>query len=148
YSYKSFFDGLGKTHVHLIAAIVMAIVNIALNFFLAYGLWFFPRLEVVGVGLGSTIGTFTRCLVMILYSLRSSYRHRLHYYRLSNMHPKILWPIGRLSIPAGIANVVVMSGFLIFWYIAAGLDTATSAANANATQVIIAVIEGAVFIPC
>jgi putative MATE family efflux protein len=148
FSYKSFFDGLGKTHVHLAAAIVMAAVNITLNFFLIYGLWFFPRLEVVGAGLGSTIGTFTGCAVMILWSLKKKYRDRFHYYRLSNLDPKVLWAIGRLSLPAGVANVVVMSGFLVFWYIAAGLDTAQSAANANATQVIIAIIEGAVFIPC
>jgi putative MATE family efflux protein len=148
FSYKSFFDGLGKTHVHLVAAIVMAAVNITLNFFLIYGLWFFPRLEVVGAGLGSTIGTFTGCGVMILWSLKKKYRDRFHYYRLANLDPKVLWAIGRLSLPAGVANVVVMSGFLVFWYIAAGLDTSESAANANATQVIIAIIEGAVFIPC
>jgi putative MATE family efflux protein len=148
FSYKSFFDGLGKTHVHLAAAIVMALVNITLNFFLIYGLWIFPRLEVVGAGLGSTIGTFTGCLVMFLWSLKKKYRHRFHYYRLSNVTAKTLWAIGRLSLPAGIASVVVMSGFNIFLYIAAGLDTPDSAANANATQVIIAVIEGAVFIPC
>jgi putative MATE family efflux protein len=148
FSYKSFFDGLGKTHVHLAAAIVMAIINIGLNFFLIYGLWWFPRLEVFGAGLGSTIGTFTGCLVMAAWSLKAKYRYRFHYYRLSNLDPKIMWAIGRLSLPAGVANMVVMSGFLIFWYIAAGLDSAESAANANATQVIIAIIEGFIFIPC
>lgn len=148
FSYKSFFDGLGKTHVHLIAAVVMAVVNITINFFLIYGLWFFPRLEVVGAGLGSTLGTFTGCAVMILWSMRRKHRERFQYYRVSNVDPKTLWAIGRLSLPAGIASVAVMSGFLILLAIAARLDTAQSAANANAAQVIVAIIEGVVFIPC
>jgi putative MATE family efflux protein len=148
FSYKSFFDGLGKTHVHLVAAIVMAIVNITLNFFLIYGLGPFPRLEVVGAGIGSTVGTFTGCFVMIAWSLRRRHRDRFHYYRLSNVDGATLWGIGRLSLPAGVASVAVMSGFLILLAIAARLDTQTSAENANATQVIVAIIEGVVFIPC
>jgi multidrug resistance protein, MATE family len=148
FSYKSFFDGLGKTHVHLAAAIVMAVVNITANFFLVYGLAFFPRLEVIGAGIGSTIGTFTGCAIMILWSMKKKYRDRFQYYRLANYDPKVLWGIGRLSLPAGIASVAVMSGFLILLAIGARLDTADSAANANASQAIVAIIEGVVFIPC
>lgn len=148
FSYKSFFDGLGKTHVHLAAAMIMAVVNIGLNFFLVYGLWFFPRLEVFGAGLGSTIGTFTGCAVMILWSLKRKHRDRFQYYRMSNIDPKTLWAIARLSLPAGVASVAMMSGFIILLAIGAQLDSANSAANANAAQIIVAVIEGGVFIPC
>ena len=148
FSYKSFFDGLGKTHVHLIAAMIMAVVNIGLNFFLVYGLWFFPRLEVFGAGLGSTVGTFTGCAVMILWSLKRKHRDRFQYYRMSNFDWKTVWAIARLSLPAGVASVAVMSGFIILLAIGAQLDSAHSAANSNAAQIIVAVVEGGVFIPC
>ena len=37
FSYKAFFDGIGQTHVHLIAAITMNVFNIGLNYLLIFG---------------------------------------------------------------------------------------------------------------
>ncbi|HEX6766315.1 MAG TPA: MATE family efflux transporter, partial [Polyangiaceae bacterium] len=39
FSFKAFFDGIGKTHVHMIASIVMNIANVLLCIALIFGNW-------------------------------------------------------------------------------------------------------------
>ncbi len=48
FSYKSWFDGLGKTHVHLVAALIMNVLNFFLNIALIFGKWGCPALGVEG----------------------------------------------------------------------------------------------------
>ena len=49
-SYKSWFDGLGRTRVHMGAAISMNVINFFLNIALIFGKWGFPRLGVDRLG--------------------------------------------------------------------------------------------------
>ena len=51
-SYKSFFDGLGHTHVHFVVAVIMNTLNLILNYGLIYGHFGLPRMGVPGSGLG------------------------------------------------------------------------------------------------
>src|SRR5262245_8005114 len=44
FSFKAFFDGIGKTHVHMIASIVMNIANVLLCIALIFGNWGAPRM--------------------------------------------------------------------------------------------------------
>ena len=47
-SYKSWFDGLGQTRVHMGAAITMNVINFFLNIALIFGKWGFPAWGVTG----------------------------------------------------------------------------------------------------
>ena len=47
---KAFFDGIGRTHVHLVAAIVMNVLNVALCWVLVFGQLGAPRFGAVGRG--------------------------------------------------------------------------------------------------
>ena len=52
-AYKSWFDGLGHTRVHMGAALTMNVINFFLNLALIFGKWGFPRMGVAGSGLAS-----------------------------------------------------------------------------------------------
>lgn len=170
-SLKSFFDGLGKTRVHMGAAIVM---NLA-NFLLCVGLMFgthspglpfidsihavllrlfggsLPHLGVEGAGLASMLSSYVGLAVMAFWSFRPMYRP-FHIRRLRNLSARTMKDIVRLSVPSGLATMFAMSGFMFVLYVVSKLDKLAghqvgraifSAATAN----IISVLQ-IVFISC
>lgn len=60
--YKQFADGMSKTKYSMYAIIVANVVHFVVNFFLIYGIWFFPKLGI----LGAAIGTLTSRIIMIV----------------------------------------------------------------------------------
>lgn len=125
-SYKSFFDGVGATHVHMVAAIVMNVANLVLNYVLIFGIGPFPQMNVAGAGLGSLISTYIGLAVMVLWSFFPKFSQMYRYYRRSNLSTTVSWEIVRLSVPSGVATVFVMSGFGMFLKIVGMLDTDAS----------------------
>jgi len=121
-SYKAFFDGTGKTYVHMIASIVMNFSNVALNALLIFGLWGFPELGVFGAGLGSLIASHIGLFMILGWSFLPSIRNKFKYYRKKNFNPFVIKEIIRLSLPGGLATVFVTSGFLLFLKIVGLID--------------------------
>ena len=122
-SYKSFFDGIGATHVHMVAAIVMNVANLVLNYVLIFGIGPFPQMNVAGAGLGSLISTYIGLAVMMLWSVFPRFVREYRYYRMSNLDGAVSREIIRLSVPSGLATVFVMSGFGMFLKIVGMLDS-------------------------
>ncbi len=126
---KAFFDGLGKTHVHLVAAIIMNVANVILCWMLIFGHAGAPRMGAPGAGLSAFIATWIGLAIMIGYAalVRSEY----HPLRLGNLSRKLTSSILSLSVPAAAATVIMMVGFGLFARTAGQLD-ARAAANTGA----------------
>ncbi|MEE9382415.1 MAG: MATE family efflux transporter [Nannocystaceae bacterium] len=129
FSYKSFFDGIGRTYVHLVAALSMNAMNIGLNYILIYGspAWGVPQLGLEGAALASTISTYFGAGIMIAVSFRRKYRRRFLFYRLQHFDTSVIRTIVRLMLPSGSASVILMTGFLLFMKIVGKLDAAAGA---------------------
>jgi putative MATE family efflux protein len=121
-SYKSWFDGLGKTRVHMGAAITMNVLNYFLNLALIFGKWGFPALGVTGSAIASMISSYVGLALMIAWSLRRRYFRTYRHYRIYNLSLRQQWEIIKLSLPSGIATAFVMSGFALFYKIVGMLD--------------------------
>lgn len=139
-SYKSFFDGVGRTRVHMVAALIMNATNALLNYVLIFGAWGFPQLNTFGAGVASLIASYLGLAFMLGWSLRREDRTRYRYFRWSNLSARITWEITRLSVPSGLATVAVMSGFGLFLKIVAELDE-VAAAESLVRQVTVAVAQ-------
>ncbi len=126
---KSFFDGLGKTHVHLVAALVMNVANVVLCWMFIFGHGGAPRMGAPGAGLSAFIATWIGLGIMIGYAalVRDEYQP----IRWSNLSGKLTKAILSLSIPAAAATVIMMVGFGLFARTAGQLD-ATAAGSAGA----------------
>ena len=123
-SYKSWFDGLGQTRVHMAAAILMNVINLFLNIALIFGKWGFPELGVTGSAIASMVSAYIGMLLMIVWSFRDDYRRAYRHYRAGLFDLGQQWDIIRLSVPSGIATVFVMAGFGFFFKIVSVLDGA------------------------
>lgn len=123
---KAFFDGLGKTHYHLIVAIIMNAINALLAYLLVFGVGGLPRLNVFGAGLAAMIASYLGMFLILGIALWPKYSKEFKIFRLSNLDLGVAMRILRLSIPSGVATVFVMTGFLLFYKWVGLLDSEVS----------------------
>ncbi|MGB0186167.1 MAG: MATE family efflux transporter [Flavobacteriaceae bacterium] len=61
---KQYSDGMSLTKYPMYATIIANIINIFLNYVLIFGVWGFPKMGVVGAGLGTLISRFVMLFLM------------------------------------------------------------------------------------
>lgn len=123
FSFKAFFDGVGKTHVHLWSALLMNVVNILLCWAFIFGNWGAPRMGIGGAGVAGLLSTWVGLFMMVAWAARKKYRRAYHPFSLRKFDPKVVKDILRLSVPSAVATLAVMSGFFLFSVIVSHLDT-------------------------
>jgi MATE family multidrug resistance protein len=131
-SLKSFYDGIGRTHVHMVVAITMNVVNFALCWLLVFGNLGAPALGVTGAGWAAVLSGSVGALMMVVYTLRADDRRRFLAWNPRNLDLDITRRIAVLSVFSGMATVVVMTGFALFLRIPAYLDARQGAPGTNA----------------
>ncbi|PRP90494.1 multidrug efflux protein [Enhygromyxa salina] len=131
FAFKAFFDGIGRTYVHLVAAVVMNLFNIGLNYLLIYGNepLGIPRMGIAGAGWASMIATYLGLAIMIGVSLAPRYSRRFKFFQLRNFDPKVITNIIKLMLPAGSASLILMSGFLLFFKFVGQIDADMGTGN-------------------
>src|SRR5262249_4929341 len=152
FAFKAFFDGIGRTQVHLVSAVIMNILNVVLCYALIFGHFGAPRMGVAGAGLAAAISTYVGLFIMVGYALLPRYQgFRLFDFR--RFSKGITLDVLRLSIPSAIATIAVMTGFMLFVWIVARLDAllplavepsacgGTEAVNGAATTDVVGVLK-------
>lgn len=128
FSFKAFFDGIGKTHVHMISSFVMNALNIVLCLLFIFGRGGAPRMGIAGAGFAAFVSTWVGLAIMVGWALLPRYRKVFEPFRLSRLSKSLTWDVLRLSIPSAVATVAVMTGFALFAMIVSHLDTISKAA--------------------
>ena len=70
-SFKQFSDGLSFTKIAMISTVIANLINVVINYILIYGKFGFPKLELVGAGIGTLISRFIMVLI-IIYLIKSN----------------------------------------------------------------------------
>jgi multidrug resistance protein, MATE family len=122
FSFKAFFDGIGRTHVHMVSSIVMNVVNVLLCIAFIFGRWGAPRMGIAGAGLAAFVSTWVGLAIMIGWALLPRYRKAHEPFAFQRLSKKLSWDVLRLSIPSAIATIAVMTGFALFAMIVSRLD--------------------------
>ncbi len=124
-SLKAFFDGLGKTYVHLVAALTMNVLNVLFCWAFIFGNLGAPAMGADGAALGALMATWIGFFVMLLFLVRELPVYRP--FALTKASSALLASILRLSIPAALATTVMMLGFGTFTKFVGHLDAAQAA---------------------
>ena len=155
FSFKAFFDGIGKTHVHMVSAIVMNALNIVLCLIFIFGRLAAPRMGIAGAGMAGFISTWVGLVIMVAWAALSKYRQPFSPFKLKSLDKGLTRDILKLSVPSAIATIAVMSGFALFAMIVSKLDSISGAqvvqagcpggraeaVNSAATTVIVGVLK-------
>ena len=148
-AFKAFFDGIGKTWVHLVSALVMNVFNVLLCWLCIFGneTLGIHAMGAPGAGFAAFIATWVGLAIMIYFALRERSKYPFLHWAL--LKRSLIWDILKLSIPAALATIVMMVGFGLFTKVAGRLDAAEAllmpgegeAVNGAATTDIVAILK-------
>ena len=127
---KQFTDGLSETKYAMYATILTNIVNVLLNFALIYGLWIFPRLEIVGAALGTLISRVV--MVVFLYVVLIKKQKFAIYMRRLQLHEfkkSVFKKIMNLGFPTALQMLFEVGLFTASVLLAGTLGAFPQAAN-------------------
>lgn len=122
--------GAGETKIPMLYNVGSNLLNVFGNYVLIYGKLGFPRLEVAGAALSTTIARVVACLIG-LYVLYFSRKTRLALTIRGDYRPN--WSIIKqtfsIGIPAAIEQFLLQSGLMLFARTVSSLGTAVYAAH-------------------
>jgi putative MATE family efflux protein len=154
FSLKAFFDGIGKTYVHMISSIVMNIANVVLCVLLIFGKFGAPRLGIEGAGIAGFVSSWLGLVIMIGWVLLPRYQRVHRPFERKQLSRSLVRDILRISVPSAVATLAVMTGFALFSMIVSQLDhtagvahaatgatSAPEAVNSAATMLIVGILK-------
>lgn len=128
--------GCGKTKISMTTNIISNLVNITFDYFLIYGIWLFPRLEVGGAAIATDLGAFAAFCISLTTLLRRTGYLNLHFKSGWKLNKYIMQPIFKVSGSAFVEQVFMRIGFLAYAAIIARLGTTAYATHLIAMNIL------------
>ncbi len=128
--FKQFADGLSLTKYAMHATIIANIINVFFNYMLIYGIWFFPRLEIVGAAYGTLFSRFAM-LAFLLYIIKTKpvFKPYLQNFSFSEIKKSILKRVIDLGYPTALQMFFEVGIFASGIFLAGAIGTNSQAAN-------------------
>nr|WP_294933762.1 MATE family efflux transporter [uncultured Flavobacterium sp.] len=128
--YKQFADGKSETKVGMWANLLCNVVHIFLNVVLIYGLWFFPKLGMLGAAYGTVISRFVM-LIFIHFSLKHKERFQTYFeqFTIKELDKTIVRKIVNLGLPSSMQMFFEVALFTGAVWLSGVVGTTSQAAN-------------------
>lgn len=110
----SYFAGIGRSHVVMIADVSGVLINIPLSWALIFGHAGFPELGLVGAALGTVISTLFTLVLYALYYFRKEHRETFKVNEAFIYDKPILKRFLRLGLPSGVEMFLNVAAFNLF----------------------------------
>lgn len=121
FMFRSFYIGLSKTKSISYSTLIMAVVNIFLDWALIFGTPFNEAMGVRGAALASVCAEISATLFFIIYTIKT---HPIKNFRLFSrfkFEPQILNAVLGLSIPTMSQKLLTYGSWLIFFFMIEGM---------------------------
>ena len=108
---RNFLAAIGETRAPLLVVTATTLLNAFLNWLLIYGHWGFPRLELVGAGIASSVVNICGFFALVLFIRADARARRFHLFReFLTPHWERFREVVRLGWPIGVT--VAFEGML------------------------------------
>ena len=136
-AYKQFADGLSFTKYAMYATFIANGLNIFINYLLIYGHWGFPKMEILGAGIGTLISRIAMVYIIFWFMKNNQkFMPFLSGANLKNISKNICLKIMNLGIPTAMQMFFEVVLFVGAVWIAGLIDTPSQAANQIAMSVV------------
>ncbi len=128
--YKQFADGLSKTKYSMYSIFMANVVHVFFNYVLIYGIWFFPKLGIIGAALGTVI---SRIMMVIFMHYLLKYNQELKIYftkfKFNQIRKKVLNQIINLGFPSAMQMLFEVTLFTAAIWLSGSIGKTSQAAN-------------------
>ncbi|TDE29884.1 MATE family efflux transporter [Flavobacterium ranwuense] len=128
--YKQFADGLAKTKYSMYAIFMANVVHIFFNYVLIYGIWFFPKLGILGAALGTVLSRIMM-VVFMHYLMKRNLALKKYFKNFSfkEIRKSILKKIINLGLPSAMQMLFEVTLFTAAIWLSGSLGKNSQAAN-------------------
>jgi MATE family multidrug resistance protein len=104
--FRSFLSAHGNTRVIFLITVAGVIVNAIADYALIFGNWGFPRLEIAGAGIATTIVSFVMLAIMVAYTVTHQRFRPYHIFRnfFRPDWPRF-WELLQIGVPIGLMQL-------------------------------------------
>jgi len=128
--YKQFSDGLSKTKYSMYAILMANVVHVFFNYVLIYGIWFFPKLGILGAALGTVISRIMMVFFMHYIMKRNAELTRYFTnFTFKEIRKSILKKIINLGFPSAMQMLFEVTLFTAAIWLSGSLGKNSQAAN-------------------
>lgn len=113
--FMSFFIGIGNTKVTTWTTGVLVAVNVFFLYCLVFGNLGFPRMEIAGAGLASTIAEASVTVVMMVYLFRKKIKHQYRLFEFLKTKISLMIQMLKLAGPLVFQQVISVGSWWIFF---------------------------------
>ncbi len=129
-AYKQFSDGMSQTKFPMRAAIVANIINVGINYLLITGKFGFPRMELIGAGLGTLISrVLMLAFIMYIVHTKDVFSVFVERIRFSNIKKRFLLKVFHVGYPSALQMFFEVGMFAGGIILAGMIGTEAQAAN-------------------
>jgi multidrug resistance protein, MATE family len=128
--YKQFADGLSKTKYSMYAIFMANVVHIFFNYVLIYGVWGFPKLGILGAGLGTVISRIMM-VVFMHYLMKYDAEMKTYFKNFSfkEIRKSVLKKIINLGFPSAMQMLFEVALFTAAIWLCGSIGKTSQAAN-------------------
>ncbi len=113
--FRSFYVGLGRTKVITYTTVVLALVNIVLDYLLIFGKFGFPEMGIAGAALASVIAEYTAVAYFLVYTFANIRFADFDLFRFRGLHPAKMQRILKVSFPTMMQQFISLSVWFVFF---------------------------------
>lgn len=116
-AFRAFFVGITKTKLLGYSALIMAIVNIVLDYLLIFGNYGFPEMGIGGAALASVIAEGASALFFIIAVFSHRFNKKYHIFKLPKFNKEIIIRTWNISVFIMLQNFVSIAGWFLFFMV-------------------------------
>jgi len=128
--YKQFADGLSMTKYSMYAIVMANVVHVIINYCLIYGLWIFPKMGIIGAGLGTVISRIIMVIFMhIILSRQEQLKTYFHQFSFKEIKKTALRKIINIGLPSAMQMLFEVVLFTAAIWLCGNIGKTSQAAN-------------------
>ncbi len=130
----------GLSHARPVMYIVVSgtLFNITGNYVLGFGKFGFPRLELAGLAISSTVTLWVMFFALLIYFLKHpQLKNYQIFQQLHRLKPRVIWQLSKIGFPIGIFIALEIGLFTVVTFLMGTLGTQVLAAHQIVFQTIL-----------
>jgi MATE family multidrug resistance protein len=113
-TFHQFSEGIGDSKIPMQYMLIGIAINAFLNYTLIYGKWGFPRMELVGAGIGTFVARITMSLLFVFHVLtHTRYRPFLSHFGRSGLSKRAMLSLLKIGGPSAFIYLFEIGAFAL-----------------------------------
>lgn len=126
---SSYFSGIGRTRIVMIAGITSMVVNICLNYILIFGKLGLPAMGIRGAAYGTIIGGISGLVILFIAYFNKTNRQEFHVMKSFRYYGQIMKKLLHYGYPPGLEFILNFFAFNVMILIFHSMGNATATAT-------------------